>query len=75
MSWRGTWAPSTRLTKLEGRRGSGEAAGEFGEATFPAGTYPACSEHGAMNCVKRGEPSLWRCLADGCNIGAERACA
>jgi hypothetical protein len=41
--------------------------GEYGLADFPAGTYPACSVHGAMNKV--APAPLWRCLA--CNIGCE----
>ena len=41
--------------------------GIAGTATFRAGVYPACSEHGAMNRV--AVAPLWRCL--GCNIGIE----
>lgn len=75
--WRETWHASSSLSKLEGRRGAGERAGEFGLATFPAGEYPACSEHGALICVRGrsrsedGGTSLWRCLVEGCNIGCE----
>lgn len=74
MNWRDTWHPAIELTPLEGRRGAGEHAGLFGLATFAgAGVYPACSHHGAMNCVRRSDESgesLWRCLVEGCNIGA-----
>lgn len=41
--------------------------GEPGIADFSAGTYPACSLHGAMNRVSRRQ--MWRCLQ--CNIGVE----
>jgi hypothetical protein len=69
--WRSTWRASSDLSELEGRRGAGERAGSYGLADFQAGIYPACSEHGAMLCVRgaaAGE-SLWRCLVEGCNIG------
>lgn len=39
-----------------------------GMASFQAGRYPACSEHGAMNKVSK-DAELWRCLT--CNIGVE----
>lgn len=38
-----------------------------GIADFSAGTYPACSIHGAMNRVSPAQ--MWRCLQ--CNIGIE----
>lgn len=41
--------------------------GITGWATFLAGRYPACSNHGAMNKV--APVKLWRCI--NCNIGAE----
>jgi hypothetical protein len=72
-AWKGTWVQSPNLRALEGRRGSGSQAGLIGFGFFPAGVYPACSKHGAMNCVKpasEDEGSFWRCLAEGCNIGA-----
>lgn len=77
-SWREAWWPSSDLlVPLEGRRGSGENAGQVGLCAFPAcpeWALPACSKHGAMNCVKRADTetgSYWRCLVEGCNIGAE----
>lgn len=41
--------------------------GIAGTASFMAGVYPACSEHGAMNKV--ASAPLWRCLT--CNIGVQ----
>lgn len=41
--------------------------GKLGWETFPAGVYPSCSKHGAMNRV--ASAPLWRCL--NCNIGGE----
>lgn len=72
MSWKRTWTESFLIAPLEGRRGAGGRAGSIGIADFPAGRYPACSEHGAMNCVRRRieRESLWRCLVEGCNVGA-----
>lgn len=43
------------------------AQGITGIADFSAGTYPACSFHGAMNRVSTAQ--MWRCLQ--CNIGIE----
>ena len=68
--WRESWSPSERLLPLDGARGDGSIAGEIGMARFPAGTYPACSRHGAMNRVG-GKNNYWRCLVHGCNVGAE----
>lgn len=42
--------------------------GEAVMRDFPAGRYPSCSKHGAMNRVT-AEKDWWRCLA--CNIGVE----
>ena len=65
-----TWRTDPSVVALdEGSRGSGANRGEVGLGDFIAGTYPACSRHGAMNRVGR-EPSIWRCLAEGCNAGA-----
>lgn len=64
------WRSDASVTLLsEGSRGSGERRGDPGLGDFSAGVYPACSRHGAMNRVGV-DPSLWRCLADGCNVGA-----
>jgi hypothetical protein len=41
--------------------------GVAGTAMFPAGEYPACSRHGALNRVAQAQ--LWRCPT--CNIGVE----
>jgi hypothetical protein len=57
---------------LDGTRGSMSQAGQVGLAEFPAGTYPACSRHGALICVSRRD-GIWRCLTMECNIGAEVA--
>lgn len=65
------WRTSPTLVPLEGARGAGERQGEFGLADFPAGTYPSCSLHGAMNRVSVNN-DLWRCLTEGCNVGCER---
>lgn len=71
MTWRTTWRVDAAVVPLEdGARGAGERRGESGIATFPAGDYPACSLHGAMNRLGR-DRSIWRCLVDGCNTGAE----
>lgn len=71
MNWRDSWVTDPSVVPLaEGERGAGERRGEVGLATFPAGDYPACSKHGAMNCLGR-ERSIWRCLVEGCNAGAE----
>lgn len=72
--WRNTWRRSITVQPLEGRRGSGRYAGAIGLASFPAGTYPSCSHHGAMVCVKGATvevASYWRCLVEGCNIGCQ----
>lgn len=66
------WMGTEFVEPLEGRRGAGENAGEIGVGQFPAGTYPSCSNHGAMVCVRGCDEdgdSLWRCLVEGCNIG------
>lgn len=66
--WRDTFRPyadgaATPLGLTLDKPGQGVA----GTAQFRAGTYPACSEHGAMNRVAAAP--LWRCL--NCNIGIE----
>lgn len=72
MNWKATWTESFLIAPLEGRRGAGGRAGQIGVAQFSPGIYPACSEHGAMVCVRRriDRESLWRCLVEGCNVGA-----
>lgn len=65
------WRRDPSLSPLEGARGAGERQGEFGLGDFPAGTYPACSLHGAMNRVST-KNRLWRCLTEGCNVGCEQ---
>jgi len=78
--WHNTWMDAPPgMTPLSGQRGSGAQAGEIAVAQFTEGGsfYPACSKHGVMNCVEScdhetGEGSAyWRCLTEGCNIGAE----
>lgn len=69
MTWRESWQP-IGVTELEGSRGAGVRRGEIGVADFPAGIYPACSNHGAMNRVSK-DKSYWRCMVEGCNAGAE----
>ena len=60
----------TEITPItEGTRGSGENQGVIGMADLPAGRYPACSLHGAMNRMRQGD-NVWRCLREGCNAGA-----
>ena len=51
---------------IDGSRASGEAAGEIRMRRMARDVYPACSRHGAMNRVGN---NVWRCLAEGCNIG------
>lgn len=68
MNWRDTFQPytedeATPLGLTLPKPGQGMA----GTAVFPAGRYPACSEHGAMNRVAAAP--LWRCL--NCNVGVE----
>lgn len=68
MSWRESFttysaAEATPLGLTIEKPGQGVA----GTAEFPAGRYPACSEHGAMNRVAAAP--LWRCPT--CNIGVE----
>ena len=62
------WRPNPQATAL-GNTIPKPSQGEYGLADFPAGTYPACSKHGAMNRV--APAPLWRCLT--CNIGCEVA--
>jgi len=57
---------ATPLT--EGTRGTGGRQGEPGIADFMAGTYPACSKHGALISIGGNK---WRCLVSGCNVGVE----
>lgn len=64
--WR---ADPTILPVEDGSRGGGWRRGRPGLADYPAGTYPACSLHGAMIAVG-GE--YWRCLIEGCNCGARK---
>jgi hypothetical protein len=65
------WRSDARVELfLEGTRGTMTEAGEVGLADFIAGTYPACSRHGAMTCLSVRH-HLWRCLAEECNIGAK----
>lgn len=64
------WRLDDRIAPLEGARGEAVCRGEVGVADFPAGTYPACSLHGALAAVGQGK---WRCLVEGCNAGAETA--
>jgi hypothetical protein len=43
--------------------------GELGLRQYPyVGTYPTCSNHGAMNKVSK-DNDVWRCLT--CNIGGD----
>jgi hypothetical protein len=67
-AWR--WRPDPTVVPIDGARGSGLRRGEPGLADFPAGSYPACSRHGAMTAVG-GE--IWRCLIEGCNTGGRWA--
>lgn len=68
------WHESAELVALpeEGNRVKpGYLVGHrFGLQTFPAGTYPSCSRHGAMLKVSI-ETDWWRCAEPGCNIGCE----
>ncbi len=68
MSWRTTFKPfaDVEATPLGNTLVKPEQ-GIAGTALFPAGEYPACSIHGAMNKV--APALLWRCLT--CNIGVE----
>lgn len=64
-----SWRPDPHVNPLSGgARGDGFRRGKVGIADFIAGTYPACSLHGAMNAVGGDK---WRCLVEGCNAGAE----
>lgn len=67
-SWRATWRLYPAAVPL-GLTIAKEGQGTVGVADFKAGTYPACSHHGAMNRVAPVE--IWRCLH--CNIGCEFA--
>lgn len=64
--WRETWRPAEvgALGLTQEKPGQGRT----GYAYFIAGTYPACSEHGAMNKVN-ADTEVWRCL--NCNIGGD----
>jgi hypothetical protein len=65
--WRDTFVEGgPEMTPL-GRTIEKPGQGVAGWAEFPAGRYPACSKHGAMNRVATVQ--LWRCPA--CNIGVE----
>jgi hypothetical protein len=61
------WRPNPRSQAL-GLTIRRLGQGAFGIAEFTAGTYPACSLHGAMNKVA-SDAEIWRCLQ--CNIGCE----
>jgi hypothetical protein len=65
--WRTTWRPDGAQVPLGLSTALRVGHGQPGLAEFPAGTYPACSVHGAMNRVSRAQ--MWRCLE--CNIGIE----
>lgn len=67
--WRATFRPyaGKHEAKALGLTLVKPGQGVAGFARFSAGTYPACSEHGAMNRVAK--PQLWRCI--NCNIGVE----
>lgn len=65
------WRHSPLVVPLEeGTRGAGERRGEAGVAEFVAGTYPACSLHGALNRLGK-DRGIWRCMVEGCNAGGE----
>lgn len=68
--WQETWREDASVVALEeGTRGDGADRGAVGVAEFPAGTYPACSRHGAL--IRVGvDPAIWRCLVHSCNAGA-----
>ena len=61
------WRQSSSLVPLPATVPIGDY-GEFGLEDFPAGTYPSCSKHDAMNRVT-DKADWWRCLA--CHIGCE----
>ena len=63
-----SWRPDLAVLLLTGARGPALRRGEVGVAHFPAGLYPACSLHGALNAIGSGK---WRCLVEGCNTGAQ----
>ncbi len=65
--WASTWRADSTQTLLGLSTARRVDHGEPGVADFAAGTYPACSRHGAMNRVSRQQ--MWRCLE--CNIGIE----
>jgi hypothetical protein len=69
--WEETWRTDPSVEPLlEGTRGdTTEHRGEVGLADFPAGTYPACSRHGALIRVGK-DPKIWRCMFHNCNVGA-----
>lgn len=68
MGWRATWMPfADGAAEPLGLTVKKAHQGQAGTALFPAGRYPACSAHGAMNKV--APAPLWRCLM--CNIGVE----
>lgn len=72
---------SPRIHELPDARGTGTRRGETTLGGWrihedPCGEwsdvrdYPTCSLHGAMNRVGV-DPSFWRCLVEGCNVGCE----
>ncbi len=66
--WRDSFVIGGKEMKPLGNTIVKPGQGEAGWALFPAGEYPSCSIHGAMNKVSR-DAQLWRCLQ--CNIGIE----
>lgn len=65
--WRETWREAPDAEPL-GLTLPKPEQGNVGIADFIAGTYPACSNHGAMNRVA-SHSQVWRCL--NCNVGAD----